>query len=263
MKRFTLLLLWAVLILSGAGERSRQVSASQGGSPHTAVDRETTELILAATVRITLIGPRLDESGAPVFVNRGGDLTQELIYDEGLGTAVLQGTRPVVVTHDHWCMLTPRLLQVQIATHDGRLLAILSGFAFRQLIRYRDGGTLIFIAPEGVYAQAGMAATALAPADQLLMAHIQPQNGRVEVLPVSVVAVNEGPDPQTVRLRPRAGVDVAHGSSGGGIWSHSCLAGNLWSVVTEVTADGTPSGDPPPTVESYAALLPTGPAGSS
>lgn len=258
MKRFTFLLLLAVLIVSGAGEASQRTAAWDGGSPATAVDAETRDLILEATVRITMIGPRLDETGAPVFVNREGQWTQELILDDGLGTAVLLGKDPVVVTHDHWCMLSPHLLEVRIAAHDGRPLAILSGFSFHQHIRYRDRGTLIFRAPEGVRAKAAVVADdALNAADQVLLARIRPTGGHIDVVPARVVGVKEGPSPQTARLRTGPDLEITYGSSGGGVWSGKLLAGNLWSVVNQVTSgDGTLPGDRSATTDSYAALLP-------
>ena len=254
MTRLAFMLLSAVLILSVTGNTSHKAAAD--GSQSLNVDPATEAMILQATVRITLIGPRLDESGEPVFNNRNGEWMQEMIFDEGLGTAVLQGKQAVVVTHDHWCMLRPDLVQVRIASHDGRMLAILTGFTFHKLIRYRDGGTLIFSAPEGVQAQTIAAHSKIEAADRVLLAHITPLDGRIQVAPVSVVAVKESGYPQTVRLHAEPDVDISHGSSGGGIWSHGCLAGNLWSVVKQDTAGNGSPVEWRPTAESYAALLP-------
>lgn len=204
------------------------VGAKRAAAPGiAAVPLSQQAAILEATVRITLIAPcgqGADEHPAPCINNRLG-------YDGGLGTAVLVGRRRLIITHDHWSLLTPDLLRVRITAHDGRPLAYLSGFAFHNSIRYRDGATLVFRAPESVPAGAMLAAEhAFEPGDPLLVVRRRRDGGRLEVVRARVSAVDGG-TPAKLHLRLPQGQTVACGSSGGGIWSGDKLVGNLWYAV--------------------------------
>ena len=225
------------------------------------VDSNQREAILSATVCITLIAPQLDEVGAPVLMIQDGKLKPKLILNKGLGTAVRDGKRTLIVTHDHWSQLTDHLLQVRINAHDGRPLAIISGFVFRNLIQYRDGGTLIFLAPEGVQSTAALVdGDLLRTDDLLLMVHVRSEDGLLDIVPVQVTEVNLSLRPETVQFHLPFGEKVMQGNSGCGIWLNGDLVANLWFVKLkyEMAVDSTVKPDlaEGEVTKSVAALIP-------
>lgn len=151
----------------------------------------------------------------------------------GLGTLVSDNGETVILTHDHWAHLTPNLHEVEIRDAAGHLLLTLDGLTFRDLIAYRDGGTMVLRTPailEGLL-PAGLAEPA-AKGDAVWFARRDPRSGRkaVEVVAAAVTSLEGAAQPATVRLRNLDGSAIVPGDSGGGVWADGRLVGNLWAA---------------------------------
>lgn len=223
------------------------------------VDEVDRRNILEATVRITLFAPVLDEDGNVNTFEVNGELQRELTVGEGLGTLVRAGGETVIVTHDHWSLLTENLYKVQFHTARSELLLELEGSVFSRLIRFRDGGTLILVAPDLISAQmsavepAGEAA-AMRQGDPLLVAYWQPDSiERVGVEPVVVVNIEQHQGLPSTNMRSLNDKVVIHGNSGGGVFLNGRLVGNMWKTsIEQQLVDGEESGMVSPTTLSRA-----------
>ena len=112
------------------------------------IDEATKQHILDATVRITLFAPLLDDAGNEKIFEVNGKWQREMTIGEGLGTLVRVGEKTLIITHDHWSMLTPKLTKVQFHNAGNELLLEIDWSMLFSLYRYRDGGTLVFEAPD-------------------------------------------------------------------------------------------------------------------
>jgi hypothetical protein len=178
----------------------------------------------------------------------------QLIYDEGLGTAVQAGDRSVIITHNHWCELTSRLLFVEIRTHDGALLSILEANVFKRSIIYRDGGTMAFLAPETVVTNVILHDHMMRPGDVVQVVRHSPATGKIRVETAWLDSRTHKSPTASQRLEMSSGQAVGPGDSGAGVWHSGTLTGVLWSVVEETTAGKTCT--PQPTAVCIAANLP-------
>lgn len=179
------------------------------------------EQILRSTVQIEMVGEAWVEGGA-----------QHRLGAQGLGTLVQVGGQRFILTHDHWSLANHRLSHVVLRDARGAQLQVLDNASFLSLVRYRDGGAMIWQAPRQL---AGVAPAALfdgaAPAagDTVwLPAHAASGTGlalgeaRVQGVDVSAV-------PGTLQLRGATDA-VAAGDSGAGVWYEGELIANLWAV---------------------------------
>lgn len=210
------ILLIALMILAGGMLLQKQQTVAAAPQP----SAEEEAAILASTVQIAMYEYALEEGGAEPG-------------SRGLGTLVDYGGKQVIVTHDHWEHLTPNLHEVELRDAAGQLLLTLDAMHFRALIRYRDGGTMLLQAPDGL---AGIAAAALSapPAvdDTVTFARRSPQSGRtaLEGVVARVTDVESGSGPARLKLRSADGSTVIPGDSGGGVWVNGRLAGNMWAA---------------------------------
>ena len=179
----------------------------------------------------------------------------------GLGTLVADGGKRLIITHDHWMHLTPNLHEVEFRDASGRLLLTFQAQAFRALLVYRDGGTLVLRAPAGL--QDVPAAPLGGPAgegDTVWFARRAAPSGgtTVEVVAATVTEANDAA-PASLRLRNMDGSAVVPGDSGGGVWTNGRLVGNLWAAGISQRHDLLSrlfgSGDEPSDL-TIAALLP-------
>ena len=114
--------------------------------------------------------------------------------------------------------------------------------AFKQLLRYWDGGTMVLAAPEELVSAAPGEAkppssTALDNGDSVLLA--KPAGNRVVLTTASVVIQTEELGRPAVWLQTTAGRPVVGGDSGGGVWKNGRLAATTWAtVMREHTATG-------------------------
>lgn len=194
---------------------------------------ESVKTILDGTISITLHAPNPDNPA-------------EIFSARGLSTVVVIDGENVLVTHDHWGGVLDNLAYARIWTRDNELLLELSAEGFRDLIQYRDGGTLILSTPEGLIPDQlptlnnPAALPAIVPAaleeskvleigDSVRVVVRQPESPhRVEIVDAVVETVETEYGLPSLTLRRLNGKEIEPGDSGGGIWLNGKLVGNLW-----------------------------------
>ena len=257
-----LLIISLALILFSSALGLTKLNKTVLASPYS-IDESARQQILQSTVRITLIAPLTDAQGNSQTVMVDGQLARQYAAGEGLGTLTQHGADLVVVTHDHWTLLTPNLHKVQFHTVANELLLEMSGDAFQQLIRYRDGGTMVLTAPNelvesGVVGQLGNGRP-VQNGDVLLIAFRQPQFGEISVAAMQVTKLSSYEGQPVYRLTSLNGDSVVGGNSGGGVWVNGQLVGNMWTTTMEVGGSwlsGLSAGSLAQTNQSLAAQLP-------
>ncbi|MDX1415580.1 MAG: hypothetical protein R3293_15400 [Candidatus Promineifilaceae bacterium] len=240
MKRFILISLTIMLIALSYLFSQKVFAQAQ-------VAEEIQRPILAATVQIKLLKSLPgDTANMPVEAHNGQARIQYQ-YAQGLGTLVKHGEQVYIVTHDHWGDLLVRAETVEFRNAAGDVLAEISGLFFRNLIRYRDKGTLLMLAPQELAPHFDQAVQR-GNSDEIVSGKLiyftrqHADQMRVEVVPAQVTAVSDLANVSTYELRSEDGSMVVKGDSGGGIWSDGKLVGNLWwSVVQEtiIVGDGS------------------------
>ncbi len=236
-----ILLIAMVIIGCGAAFVSNQSEAASAE-----ISAETEAAILASTVQMAMYE----------YNNNGG---------RGLGTVVAYGAERLIITHDHWAHLTANLNVVEFRNSQGQLLVTLDAKAFRALILYRDGGTMMLRVPMGLESiTAAEMGTAVSGTDKVWVTRRDVATNRltVEVFPASVTALETGEGPAKMRLEILAEGAVIPGDSGGGVWADGRLIANNWSSVV-VEKEGLLSGlfgveQAEPTGLIIAALQPLG-----
>jgi len=218
--------------------------------------------ILEATVLITLFAPVLDESGNPkIFEVNGGEKQRQLTVGDGLGTLVRVGNKTVIITHDHWSLLTRNLYKAQFHSTSNKLLLELDGAMFTSLIRYRNGGIIVLVAPDLLSAQMSAVElvgedVALQEDDALMIAYWQPESNKpVSVEPVIVETIELYQDLPSIKMKSLSGKVVIYGNSGGGVFFHGRLVGTIWTSLQWQLVVGEDIGVATPTSLSRAALL--------
>lgn len=206
------------------------------------LEKNQRQRTMAATVMISIATPNWQKTAQEVeevmpvppdeyqtIARADGD-----VIAEGLGTLVANDDGTLLVTHDHWSRFDQALGTVTFRAADGRLLAEMTLPAFKQHLRYRDGGTMVLTAPDALAtAVAGRAEVAqtnvLTIGDNVLLA--QRAGGRVVVTEASVVAQSEKQGRPVIRLQSADGQTVIGGDSGGGVWVNGRLAATIWATV--------------------------------
>jgi len=213
------------------------------------IDEATKQQILDATVKITLFAPMLDKAGNQKIIEVNGKMQGQITVSEGLGTLVRAGGETLIITHDHWSILTVKLDKVQFHSASNELLLELDWSTFFSLYSYRDGGTLVFVAPDQLSVQ--MSAVELAGEnvslrkdDALLVAYWQPESSQhIGVEPVVVETTEQYKDLPTIKMESVNGKVVSHGNSGGGVFLNGQLVGNMWeTIVRRHLVDGEDTG---------------------
>jgi hypothetical protein len=201
------------------------------------VDGNLQQQTLAATVRLTLFAPLTDAQGNLQYVTVDGQKALQYTVGEGLGTLTRNGQDVFVVTHDHWTLLTPNLAKVQFHNVSGELLLELSGEAFQQLVRYRDGGTLVLNAPDELVSRLTAVpagdSRSVSKNDFVYLAYRQPDSGAVSVAVMVVKELSQYQGQPVYRLVSLDGASVVGGNSGGGAYVNGKLVGNMWTTTME------------------------------
>jgi hypothetical protein len=250
------------LLLIGGVVKVTGFSKPVRASP-VAVDQSVEQQILEATVRITMYAPLIDEQGNPQYVQENGQQVMQLTVNEGLGTLARQGDDLLIVTHDHWLLLTPDLRRVQFHNVANELLLDLSGEQFTQLIRYQDGGTMVLasskaLATNRVPVPLGDSSSAGGD-DMVYLAHRRSHDGLIGVTAMLVQKETTFKGQPVLRLTSLNGEVVLEGNSGGGVLSDGMLIGNMWGTVLVEEASRSSGGgasSPQQTNISLAAQIP-------
>lgn len=184
--------------------------------------------VTARTIRRTTLQLALYEYDTGRGIEVGG---------RGLGTLVQQNGERLMVTHNHWTHLNDNLHEVELRDAAGKLLLTLPADRFRNLIRYRDDGTLLLAVPAEL---ADLPAAPLADAvvdagDTVWVARRAGVDGEVVQVIGAVVdrMVTANGQPR-LHLRGANGEAVVPGDSGGGIYFGGQLVANVWSGGLEI-----------------------------
>lgn len=212
--------------------------------------------ILRATVQISMNVPQLADIETveveplpiPPDEYRPIARPETYIQAEGLGTVVVKDGRFLLMTHDHWSQLEADLGTVQFRNAEGILLEEMDLYHFKQLILFRDGGTMVLSAPITLYDVAIEAADRLFTAkDETLVAHRD--EGRVVLSPVEI---NDRFQKEGVGVFRLGGQTVMSGDSGGGVWADGQLVAIMWK---SIMVENTSTGQRKVTTESVAAEI--------
>jgi hypothetical protein len=221
------------------------------------IDEASRQRVLNATIKISFFAPAYDENGQPQVTVVNGQRQTVYKGGTGLGTVVWNGSEPIIVTHDHWKLLENPEAVAEFATADGQLLLSINAPEFAQLIRYRDGGTMILDLPSALdgHFQPGVTGEieTLDRNDVLLIAYRQ--HDAADSIGVEAVVVTKDTEYEglpALELVTVSGKTVAAGNSGGGVWSDGRLVANMWSTILEQVKD---TGEMLETTQSRAALL--------
>lgn len=201
-----------------------------------AIDPQTAQDMLDVTVSIQLLAPNPAKPG-------------RWLMARGTGTLVAHAGRNLIITHDHWGELLEWATVVRFLDAANEPLIELGGAAFRSLIRYQDGGTMLLAVPEGLIpdeltpaserrgrpalttAELGDGRLVTAGDTVTVSYHNPQQENRLSVFEATVESVESGATSPVLILRSVDGQVVIPGDSGGGVWVDGKLVGNLWSRV--------------------------------
>jgi hypothetical protein len=162
----------------------------------------------------------------------------EISSARGLGTLVSHRGENVIITHDHWGEVLDILAYARLWSGDGELLLEMDGESLKELIRYRDGGTMILSVPQELIpdqrptgnrpAELG-SSQGVQVGDRVLVVVRRPETPhQVEVLEALVESVEAQLGLPSLTLRRLNGKLIEPGDSGGGVWVDGRLVGNLW-----------------------------------
>lgn len=205
--------------------------------------------ILEATVMITIIVPELQEApvvdeALPIPPDEYRPIVKpdSYVVAEGLGTLVNSGDETWLVTHDHWSLLDNTLGVVQISDAEGERIVEIQLMNFKNLVRYRDGGTMILKAPKEIKTKGQFKPPLLpgywpgnqksSPGDVVLLAYRQRDGERgISIMEAMVEETGARQGKPIIRLHSLNGESIVGGDSGAGVWLQGKLVGNIWSTV--------------------------------
>jgi hypothetical protein len=218
--------------------------------------------VLEATIRIRMIAPaRATDSQ---FEENIADGPQDgNLFGYGLGTLAKIDSKTVIVTHDHWSLLSDPQTVILISSVVDGMNLVISRNEFVDLIRFRDSGTMILDAPAQLAARSSLipelttdSEQGVQPGDILYVVHRQIDvNDALSVEPMALKSIDKSDEPSSITLQSINGIAVSPGNSGGGVWHDGQLVANIWSAVL-YQENGSMAGDYKPTNLSQAAQLP-------
>lgn len=227
----------SVLLLGCASEPS-QIQVQADPLPEQAQQR-----LLQATVQMTMLRDEVRETEVGTTGDNATLVAQQQvsIVAHGIGTLVDLDGQPVLVTHNHWPQVVDATRPDRVIFYDahGSLLLEIDGVAFQSDILYRDGGTLVLSAPQGLLTvvqpvhQIGDHRQVV-PGDIVHVARHRPDaKGAVGFLAAQVTAVDHDGQHVLLTLQSADGQAIEPGDSGGGIWANGTLVGNMWMTMQE------------------------------
>lgn len=185
------------------------------------------------------------------------------VLETGMGTLIAIDGGNYLVTHNHWGTVLQELTKVELYDSNYRLIKLMFGYEFIDLVRYQDEGTLILKSPLELDTRLTPAALGdpgdIQPGEVVRISYRQaPSRDKAGVLEARVEEVFERGGVPAYRLRCLNGGVIQRGDSGGGIWHDGKYVGNMWITIVAVPAVDNPAvSESQPTDTSYAALYPT------
>jgi hypothetical protein len=164
----------------------------------------------------------------------------QYVIADGLGTLVADWNGTYIVTHDHWSLLDRESGLVQLGNASGEQVLEIELATLKNLIRYRDGGTLVFDAPAELASTDNLTPAMISTTgsqeleygDPFLLAHRQRDGrGGVSIMKVSLERTGYKLGQPTIRLQTPDGQSIIGGDSGGGVWLKGKLVGNMWTTI--------------------------------
>ncbi len=259
--KFLSLSLVVIVVLSGLALLSKP-AAEIALAHEVEIDQAVRRRILEASIKIRMIAPA-GVGNSQFAENIDGGSQDRYFVASGLGTLAKIGNESVIVTHDHWSLLSNPQTVILISSAADEIKLVFGSSEFVELIRFRDGGTMIIDAPAQLAARSSLApeltaesAQGVQSGDILYAVRRQPEiNDALSVEPVIVKSTNISEGPSTINLQSVNGIVVGPGNSGGGVWHDGQLVANIWSAF-HYQKGGSATGDYQPTNLSQAAQLP-------
>lgn len=198
--------------------------------------------ILAATVMITITTPNWQETpqasieALPIPNDEYRTMARAdgEVAADGLGTLVVIDDELLLVTHDHWSRFDDALGTVTFQAADGSWLADMNLRAFKEHVRYRDGGTMVLAVPHVLETAVPGRAKALYSGALHAGDHgylTRREGNRVVMTRATVISQGEKFGRPVVRLQSAGGQAVTGGDSGGGVWIGGRFAATMWTTV--------------------------------
>ena len=156
-------------------------------------------------------------------------------HERGLGTLIWMGGEQVILTHNHWDYLED-FQRALIVNADNQLLLKLTGRQFKDLIRYRDRGTLILGAPDEIHLKPSRLSKDqnLRVGDIIDVVKRNPDDRyQAESVPAEIISIDEYHNLPVIRFRLLGGKTIRRGDSGGSVWFQGRLLGNTGGMYTE------------------------------
>jgi len=227
------------VLLAGSVTAASTPAISATNPNRASADSLDAQPMLKATIHI-IVYPKLlletSEDSQQVQQNdsEAGRLVRRA---RGIGTVVSYGSHILIITHDHWEWMGDQLARVELRDADNDLLLEMSGEAFENIVRYRDGGTMILETP-GMVLSAGIVPARLGTEEAVAAGSIVQLAYRlgedrqyIDVQEAVVEIVSDRDGRPILNLRSLDGEPVIQGDSGGGVWYGGKLVGNLWKMV--------------------------------
>jgi hypothetical protein len=251
-KVFLLALLIFTLAVLGLNLAHNQVSAFELEAK--SISPSEAQIVLGATIQISMFpGDSLEALGLgqrhPSLTEALAETDVEYRYELGLGTLVSCNGEILLITHDHWGSLDD-LGMVQFRNAAGDPLLELGAAAFKALIRYQDGGTMILGKGRNgnpsdylsamVWSSQAKYSHRIHPVELELGKHVgvgdrlivvrqgRTDSAAVELLTASVESLQERWGQTVYKLRNEDGEQIMPGDSGGGLWLDGRFVGNMW-----------------------------------
>lgn len=237
MARIIILIVSAIAILSTATiflpELAIDAILAASGELHPVDEQKA----LTSTVQILLLAPVLDAQGRPVITNNETELQMQYQSGEGLGTVARINNELVIITHDHWTLLNDQLAKARFYNANNDLLAEMSGPEFHNLIRSRNGGTMVLVAPVELLKSSDLTAAQIGRGqsaswgDRVAVVYRNPTAWSLEVRMMVVRETVDYQNNPSYILQSSDDNIVVPGNSGGGIWYNGVLVGNMWTTM--------------------------------
>ena len=187
----------------------------------------------------------------------------------GLGSLVRNGSETLLITHNHWGEVLTDTTVITFYDVDHQVLKIMLGKEFKNLVVFRDEGTLVLEAPEELLGLDLSSDPRIGASEKVksgtivqVVYHQTGNRSEIGLLKAEVEAIGEYQGLPVYILRSLNGNPIIEGDSGGGIWQDGRLVGNMWATITKTTksnASSSPASgkaSSKPTDISYAAMLP-------